>query len=165
MNEAFSNLNDECGKLNGGYFKSMKHNMNNDKITVSVTIDAPVGKVWEYWTTPEHIRKWNQASADWYCPKAENDLKVGGRFSSRMAAKDGSMGFDFSGIYDEVKENKLISYVMDDGRKVAVSFSAKGNQTKIIETFEAERQNALEMQEKGWQAILNNFKTYTEENA
>lgn len=138
--------------------------MANNTITVFATIDAPLHKVWEYWNAPKHIKQWNQASADWHCPRAENDLRAGGKFSSRMEAKDGSMGFDFSGIYDEVKEQEFIKYTIGDGRKVVVLFSTKGNQTHIAETFEAENQNPADMQQNGWQAILNNFKTYTEGN-
>ncbi|HET8573601.1 MAG TPA: SRPBCC family protein [Edaphocola sp.] len=136
--------------------------MSNDQITVSATIHAPIPKVWAYWNDPKHIREWNQASADWHCPKAENDLRAGGKFFSRMEAKDGSMGFDFSGVYDEVKDQEFIKYTMDDGRKVAVSFSANGNQTLVTETFEAENRNPADMQRNGWQAILNSFKAYTE---
>ena len=138
--------------------------MANNKITIFAAIDAPIHKVWEYWNSPEHIKQWNHASADWHCPEAENDLRAGGKFSSRMEAKDGSMGFDFSGIYDEVKEQEFIKYTIGDGRKVVILFSTKGNQTHIAETFEAENQNPADMQQSGWQAILNNFKTYIEEN-
>ena len=138
--------------------------MSDDKITVSATIQAPIQKVWAYWNDPKHIGEWNQASEDWHCPQAENDLRAGGKFSSRMEAKDGSMGFDFSGIYDEVKDQESVKYTMGDGRKVAVSFSANGNQTRVTETFEAETQNSADMQQNGWQAILNSFKAYTEEH-
>lgn len=131
-------------------------------ITVEATINAPVEKVWKLWTSPEHITKWNSASDDWHSPSAENDLRVGGRFTSRMEAKDGSMGFDFGGVYDEVKTNELIKYTMDDERKVSVSFSKEDGKTKVVETFEAEGTNPAEMQRDGWQAILNNFKKYAE---
>lgn len=132
-------------------------------ITVEATILAPVEKVWELWTTPHHIMKWNNASEDWHTPHAENDLRVGGRFVSRMAAKDGSMSFDFGGTYDQVKTNELIAYTMDDGRKTSVVFTKKGNQTYVSETFDAEGENSVEMQRAGWQAILNNFKKYAEQ--
>lgn len=132
-------------------------------ITVEATILAPVEKVWELWTTPHHIMKWNNASEDWHTPHAENDLRVGGRFVSRMAAKDGSMSFDFGGTYDQVKTNELIAYTMDDGRKTSVVFTKKGNQTYVSETFDAEGENSIEMQRAGWQAILNNFKKYAEQ--
>ena len=133
-----------------------------EKITVTTRVKAPVERVWEYWTAPEHIVNWNAASDDWHTPKAANDLRTNGRFSSRMEAKDGSMGFDFGGTYDEVKINELISYTMDDARKVTVTFSTNGKETQIIETFEAEDQNPVGMQREGWQAILDNFKTYAE---
>lgn len=137
---------------------------NKPKITVKTTIEAPVEKVWKYWTAPEHIKKWNYASDDWHTPNAENDLRPGGKFVSRMEAKDGSFGFDFGGIYDEVKENKYIAYTLGDDRKVEITFSANRNETDIEETFEAENQNPIEMQRAGWQAILGNFKKYTETN-
>ncbi|WP_144548273.1 SRPBCC family protein [Bacillus sp. X1(2014)] len=136
---------------------------NNEKITVQSTVHAPVAKVWEYWTEPKHITQWNNASDDWHTPVAENDLKVGGKFLTRMEAKDGSFGFDFGGIYDEVKVNEVISYTMGDGRKVAVTFKGQGNETEVIETFDAETTNPIEMQKAGWQAILDNFKKYTEQ--
>jgi uncharacterized protein YndB with AHSA1/START domain len=136
---------------------------NSKAITVETTINAPVGKVWENWTRPEHITQWNSPSEDWHSPRAENDLRVGGKFTSRMEARDGSMGFDFEGVYDEVDENQNIAYTMSDGRKARVSFSADGNQTKVSETFDPEDQNPIEMQRGGWQAILDNFKKYVEE--
>ena len=135
---------------------------NKTVITVESTINAPVEKVWEYWTKPEHITKWNNASDDWHSPRAENDLRVGGKFMARMEAKDGSMGFDFSGVYDAVTDHEYIEYTMGDGRKVTVNFSGEGNTTKVVESFEAEDTNAVEMQKGGWQSILDNFKKYTE---
>ena len=131
-------------------------------ITVQNTIAAAAEKVWDYWTNPEHITKWNFASDDWHTTRAENDVRVGGNFSCRMEAKDGSFGFDFGGVYDNVRKNELIEYTMGDGRKVHVTFSTSGEQTKIIETFDAETTNPVEMQRGGWQAILDNFKKYTE---
>ena len=133
-------------------------------ITVENTINAPVEKVWAYWSAPEHITKWNNASEDWHSPRAENDLRTGGKFSTRMEAKDGSMGFDFGGTYDEVKTNEVIAYTMSNGRKVVVNFTKEGDQTKVIETFDAEETNPIEMQRGGWQAILDNFKKYVEAN-
>jgi uncharacterized protein YndB with AHSA1/START domain len=132
------------------------------KITVSATINAPVEKVWKLWTTPEDIMQWNNASEDWHTPKAENDLRVGGTFTSRMEAKDGSFGFDFGGVYDVVDTHKRIAYTLGDDRKVEVAFTAQGNTTQVDETFEAESTHSLEMQQGGWQAILNNFKKYAE---
>ncbi|MGN6619404.1 MAG: SRPBCC family protein [Ilyomonas sp.] len=133
-------------------------------ITVESIINAPVQKVWEYWSKPEHITKWNAASDDWHSPRAENDLRTGGKFLSRMEAKDGSFGFDFGGEYTNVKENELIEYIIGDGRKVKVVFTDLGNATKVVESFEAEGTHSEEMQRGGWQAILDNFKKYTEAN-
>jgi uncharacterized protein YndB with AHSA1/START domain len=132
------------------------------KITAEATVNAPVEKVWKIWTTPAHIMKWNNASPDWHTPIAENDLKVGGKFLSRMEAKDGSFGFDFWGIYDEVKTSERITYTLGDDRKVEITFKSHGNTTTVTETFEAENQNSVEMQQAGWQAILNNFKKHAE---
>jgi uncharacterized protein YndB with AHSA1/START domain len=136
--------------------------MANKTITVEATIKAPVEKIWKYWTMPEHIKQWNKTSDDWHTPYAENDVRTGGKFLSRMEAKDKSVGFDFGGVYDEVKDHKLIAYTIGDGRKVKIIFSGDKNETKITETFEAENQNPVEMQRSGWQAILDNFKKYTE---
>ena len=133
-------------------------------ITVTADIAAPVSKVWEYWSAPNHITKWSNASDDWHTPRAENDLRQGGSFLSRMEAKDGSMGFDFGGVYDEVKKHQLITYTMGDGRKVSITFSEDGNTTHIVESFEPESENPEEMQRTGWQAILDNFKKYVEAN-
>lgn len=138
---------------------------NKTNLTVEATVNAPVEKVWEIWTQPEHITKWNSPSDDWHTPSAENDLRVGGRFSSRMEAKDGSFGFDFGGVYDEVKTNEWIAYTFDDGRKVKISFVTNGVTTKVTESFEAEDINPIEMQQGGWQAIIDNFKKYTEAKA
>jgi uncharacterized protein YndB with AHSA1/START domain len=131
-------------------------------ITIRTSVNAPVEKVWETWTKPEHIVKWNNASDDWHTPRAENDVRTGGKFTSRMEAKDGSMGFDFGGVYDKVDLHRLIAYTMDDGRKVEISFTSSGNKTDIVQTFEAESQNSEEMQRTGWQNILDNFKKYSE---
>lgn len=136
--------------------------MEKTVITVENTINAPVEKVWETWTKPEHITQWCNASDDWHAPKAENDVRVGGSFNTRMEAKDGSFGFDFGGVYDAVRNNEYIEYTMGDGRKVQISFTPQGNETKLVESFEAESENPIEMQKGGWQAILNNFKKYTE---
>ncbi|MEP6847024.1 MAG: SRPBCC family protein [Panacibacter sp.] len=136
---------------------------NKTVITVESTINAPVQKVWEYWTNPEHITHWNYASEDWHTPRAENDLRVGGKFVSRMEAKDGSFGFEFGGVYDAVTTNEYIAYTLSDGRMVEVTFIAQGGITKVAESFEAETENPIEMQRGGWQAILDNFKKYTEE--
>ncbi len=138
--------------------------MSNEKnpITVETTVHVPVEKAWQYWTTPEHITQWNNASEDWFTPRAENDLQVGGKFIYRMEAKDGSFAFDFKGSYDEIKTNKLLVYSIADGRKVNVTFTANDEETRVTETFEPESTNSVEMQQAGWQAILDNFKKYTE---
>jgi len=112
----------------------------------------------------EHITKWNSASEDWHTPRATNDLRTGGKFTSRMEAKDGSVGFDFGGTYSEVKPNQRIAYTMDDGRKVSITFSGDNKSTKVVESFEAESVNSTELQRGGWQSILDNFKKYTESN-
>ena len=133
-------------------------------ITVEATVKAPVEKVWKYWNEPKHIMKWAFASDDWHAPYADNDLKVNGKFKTTMAAKDGSFSFDFEGVYTKVQENKTIDYTMADGRKTKITFSGKGNETKVVESFEPESENPHDMQKGGWQAILNNFKKYTETN-
>lgn len=131
-------------------------------ITIQASVNAPVAKVWERWNTPEHVVQWNSPSPDWHTPVAQNDLKPGGAFTYRMEAKDGSFGFDFGGVYDEVKNNELLTYTLGDGRKVEIVFKAEGDVTHIVEKFEAETQNTVEMQQAGWQAILDNFKQYAE---
>lgn len=137
---------------------------NSNTIIVEAAILAPVEVVWQYFTDPEHVVHWNNASPDWHTPKAENDLQVGGKFSYIMAAKDGSSSFDFWGVYDTIKENQLLSYTMGDGRKATITFISVGDDTKIIETFEPENENPIEMQKGGWQSILDNFRKYVEEN-
>jgi len=131
-------------------------------ITVEALIKAPIEEIWKYWNEPMHITQWCNASDDWHAPYAENDLKVDGKFKTTMAAKDGSFSFDFEGVYTNIQKDKVIEYTILDGRKVRITFSAQGDQVKVIETFEAETINPLEMQRGGWQAILDNFKKYTE---
>lgn len=133
-----------------------------NRITVETIVKSPVEKVWKSWNEPEHIMNWCHASDDWHAPASTNDIRTGGTFSTTIAAKDGSYSFDFGGVYDNVKEHELIQYTMGDGRKVEVIFTREGNDTKVVETFEAESTNPLEMQRIGWQAILDNFKKYTE---
>lgn len=132
------------------------------KITVSITTPITLEKAWEVWANPEHIVNWNFASDDWCAPRASNDLKIGGTFSYRMEAKDGSFGFDLNGTYTNVKPLELIEYSLEDNRKVSILFESKDNETHIIQTFEAENQNPLEMQQFGWQAIMNHYKLYAE---
>ncbi len=132
-------------------------------ITVQAIINSPIETVWKNWNTPEDIQAWCHASETWECPHAENDLVVGGKFLSRMAAKDGSVSFDFCGIYTEVLPLELIAYKIEDGRTVQITFEKiSDNETKVTETFDPETENPAEMQQAGWQAILDNFKTYTE---
>lgn len=133
-------------------------------ISIETTIKAPVKKVWEYWTAPQHILQWNHASDDWHCPAAINDVKEGGTFSITMAAKDGSFSFVFGGVYEAVKEYERLEYTITDGRKVQVLFTARDNETKVMENFEAETTHPIAMQQSGWQSILNNYKIYTENN-
>jgi uncharacterized protein YndB with AHSA1/START domain len=135
---------------------------NATTITVQATVNVPVEKVWDYWNKPEHITRWCHASDDWHAPRSENDLRSGGKFSTTMAAKDGSYSFDFGGTYDKVEQNKCIEYTIGDGRKVTIDFIPEQNTTTVKETFEAEKTNSLEMQRSGWQAILDNFKKYAE---
>lgn len=132
------------------------------RISVGINVDVPIYKAWELWTTPEHITKWNNASNDWHTTYAVNDLRKGGKFLCRMEAKDKSAGFDFEGVYDDVKINQLIEYTMPDGRKVKVVFTDHGDETRIAETFETEEENPIDLQRDGWQSILDNFKRYAE---
>lgn len=140
----------------------MNKETGNTKITVQATINAPVKKVWDYWTDAKHIIHWNNASDNWHTPRAVNDLRVGGKFLSRMEARDGSMGFDFIGEYLDVKPHKFIEYELEDGRNVKITFKPDENFTTVTEVFEAETENTAELQQTGWQAILNNFKKYVE---
>ena len=133
-------------------------------ITVQRTINASIEKVWEFWTLPEHITKWAFASPDWHSPCAENDLTEGGKFTTTMAAKDGSVSFDFWGEYTLIKQNEAIQYTMGDGRKAEITFKQTSNGVEIIESFDPESENPEEMQRGGWQAILDNFKSYVEQN-
>lgn len=138
--------------------------MENKEITVEVLVPLPVEKVWQLWTSPEHITKWNFASPDWHSPEAANDLRLGGKFKYRMEARDKSTGFDFEGEYVEIAPHKKILYKMDDGRKVEIIFKPIDNATYIEETFEPEQDNSRELQKHGWQAILENFRNYAEKH-
>ena len=137
--------------------------MNHPKITVQTTVNAEANKVWDYYTNPNHIIRWNFADPSWHCPGAENDMRIGGTYKARMEAKDGSFGFDFEAVYTEILEGKNLSYEFG-GRKAMVQFNDLGKQTEVIVTFDAEDENPIEMQKNGWQAILQNFKIYTEHN-
>lgn len=131
-------------------------------VTVETTVHAPIDTVWRCWTEPEHIIQWNAASSDWHTPRATTDLRVGGRFTSRMEAKDGSVGFDFEGVFTTVEPNALLAYAIADGRTVTVAFETCEDGTNVKEIFDAEDENPIEMQRQGWQAILDNFKRHAE---
>ncbi len=134
-------------------------------ITIETTVTVPVERAWETWTRPEHIIGWAHAGNDWHCPRAENEVRQGGRFLTRMESVDGKVGFDFTGTYTEVVPLSLIAYTMDDKRTATVAFERlNGNETKVVETFETEMENSEERQREGWQSILNNYKKYTETN-
>ena len=135
-----------------------------EPITIETNIKATQQKVWDYYNEPKHIINWNFAHESWCCPSSENDLKVGGKFKNRMEAKDGSFGFDLNGFFDEIKSNELLKYHLEDDRKVEVTFVQNRDVVDVVQIFEPESQNPLEMQEQGWKAILDNFKTYTENN-
>ena len=132
------------------------------RITVNATVNSPVAKVWEAWNTPADIMQWNAADPSWHTPSSENDLRTGGHFKNRMEAKDGSFGFDFEGIYDQVELHKEITYTMGDGRKATTLFVEQDGKTNIQTTFDAETENDPELQKQGWQAILDNFVKYVE---
>ena len=136
--------------------------MESKKVTVQVIVNSIVENVWKCWTTENDILKWNHASDDWHTTKVVNDLKIGGEFSYRMEARDGSFGFDFGGRYDAVVEQKLLGYILGDGRKVIIEFKTNNQVTTVIQTFDAENENPIEMQQAGWQSIMNNFKKYVE---
>lgn len=137
-------------------------NTSRKTITISAVVHAPIETVWNCWTAPEHIMNWAFASDDWEAPKAENDVRVGGRFLTTMAAKDGSFSFDFTGTYTSVDEHAVIEYDIDDGRHVSVKFDEQPDGVHVTETFAMEGENTEEKQREGWQAILNNFAKYTE---
>jgi uncharacterized protein YndB with AHSA1/START domain len=132
-----------------------------DKIKIKAIIVATREKVWNFYTNPDHITKWNFADPSWHCPTAFNDFKIGGRYLARMEAKDGSFGFDFEAIYTEINQGKGFTYEFD-GRQVTVEFIEENQQTEVIVTFDPETENPIELQRNGWQAILDNFKKYTE---
>lgn len=133
-----------------------------EKIKVETLISAPVSKVWECWTLPEHIVCWNFASTDWHCPEATNDLRPGGKFNYTMASRDGEMSFGFEGIYDVVDRPNRIAFTLMDGRKVEIDFKEVDGKTRVTEVFEAESMNAPELQRAGWQSILDNFKIHVD---
>jgi uncharacterized protein YndB with AHSA1/START domain len=134
-----------------------------DKITIKATVSADKQKVWDYYTQPEHIIKWNFADPSWHCPTATNDLKVGGRYLARMEAKDGSFGFDFDAVYNEINHGESFTYEFGE-RFAVVEFNEVNGQTEVTITFDPETENSIDLQKQGWQAILDNFKKYTETN-
>lgn len=133
------------------------------RITVFALVNKPVAHVWKIWTEPAHIMQWCAASDDWHCPKATNDPRTGGKFSSTMAARDGSFSFDFGGVYDDVQLHKRIAYTLGDGRSCEILFTEENGGTRVVESFDAESQNPVEMQRGGWQAILDRFKKHAEQ--
>jgi len=135
------------------------------KIEIESKINAELDRVWEYWTKPEHITKWNKASEDWLCPNAENDLKEGGKFKYRMESQDGKVGFDFAGTYKEVREKEKLTYELEDGRNAEVTFSEEDGNVMIKEILDTEDDNPVDQQEQGWKSILQSFKGYTEEQS
>ena len=135
--------------------------MDTKKIKVSTTINTPVEKVWDSYTNPKHIVNWNFADPDWHCPGAENDTRVGGTYKARMEARDGSFGFDFEAVYTEITKGKHFTYEFG-GRIATVQFKDEGNQTLVTVSFDPESENPVDLQKAGWQAILDNFKKYTE---
>lgn len=136
--------------------------MNTTKISINTTVLGSVQKAWEYYTNPIHIVKWNFASPDWQCPTASNNMQVGGRYTARMEAKDGSVGFDFEATYKEIVPHERFTFTLDDGREVIVVFTPNGEETEVNVVFDAESENPIEMQKAGWQAILDNFEDYIE---
>lgn len=136
--------------------------MDTNKIKVATSIGAPVDKVWEQYTRPEHITQWNFADPSWHCPRAGNDLRKGGKYTARMEARDGSFGFDFEATYEEVVDREKLHYTLVDGREAITTFEPKGQTTLVTTHFDPEDQNSREMQQQGWQAILDNFKNHVE---
>lgn len=137
--------------------------MTTEKITIKATVSADKQKVWDYYTKPDHITKWNFADPSWHCPTATNDMKVGGRYVARMEAKDGSFGFDFDAVYREINQVNSFTYEFG-GRLATVDFKEIEGKTEVIVTFDPETENPIELQRNGWQAILDNFKKYAETN-
>jgi uncharacterized protein YndB with AHSA1/START domain len=135
------------------------------QITIETTINAPMDRVWDAWTTPNDITEWNFAIEEWCCPNAKLDFKVGGNFAYRMEAKDGSTGFNFAGKFIAIDAHKSIEYVLGDDRKVAIDFLDTGEGIRVVETFEADDEYSAEQQRQGWQSILNNFKKYVEKSS
>ncbi|RPA69356.1 activator of HSP90 ATPase [Cyclobacteriaceae bacterium YHN15] len=138
--------------------------MSSEKITIEAIVNTDVAKTWQYYNQPQHIVNWNFASEDWCCPKVETDFMAGGKYLARMEAKDGSFGFDFEAVFDEILEPKKVAYTMTDGRKAEIKFKEVDGRTQVKIQFDPEQTNSRELQQNGWQAILNNFKKYVESN-
>jgi uncharacterized protein YndB with AHSA1/START domain len=134
----------------------------NNPIEISTEVFVPVSTAWEFWCNPKHVMGWNFAADTWHCPRAENELEEGKQFNDELAARDGSITFDFIGTFDRIIPEELLQITLGDGRKMEVHFEATEQGCKVLERFEPESENSREMQEMGWQAILNNFKSYTE---
>lgn len=135
--------------------------MAQEKITVRSILSVNKEKAWEYYTQPQHIMNWNFADPSWHCPSAINELVVGGRYLARMEAKDGSMGFDFDATYTEVNPQESFTYALGN-RIVTVEFKDLNDNTEVIVTFDPDKDHPSDFQKSGWQAILDNFKKYTE---
>ena len=156
----YSVTGEKAGNFN---FQKIEY-MSFTKITIQATILADLDKAWAYYTEPTHIIQWNFASDDWHCPRASNDLVVGGKFNSRMEAKFGDIGFDFEGTYTEVVPKERFTYKLADEREVSIQFIEKEECTQLVVIFDAETENPVELQQQGWQTILNQYKKYTEAN-
>ncbi|MFN7833478.1 MAG: SRPBCC family protein [Bacteroidota bacterium] len=138
--------------------------MDTTKITIQAVVAADRQKVWNCYTQPEHITKWNFATDTWHCPAASNDMRVGGKYLARMEAKDGSFAFDFEAVYNEIVDGEKFTYTMPDNREIQVSFEQTDDKTRVTVTFDPENVNPVDLQRDGWQSILDNFKRYAEEN-
>ncbi|MEY4204677.1 MAG: hypothetical protein RL013_2381 [Bacteroidota bacterium] len=138
--------------------------MDTTKITIQAVVAADRQKVWNCYTQPEHITKWNFATDTWHCPAASNDMRVGGKYLARMEAKDGSFAFDFEAVYNEIVDGEKFTYTMPDNREIQVSFEKMDDKTRVTVTFDPENVNPVDLQRDGWQSILDNFKRYAEEN-
>lgn len=136
--------------------------MEAEKIIISTNVNAKIEKVWQYYNQAEHIVNWNFASDDWCCPKVETDLRVGGKYLARMEAKDGSFGFDFEAVFDEIRQPEWVAYTMDDGREAEIEFKEEGEKSLVKISFDPDQSHSRQMQQDGWQAILDNFKKYVE---
>lgn len=136
--------------------------MNTQKININARIRTPIATSWERWTNPDHITQWNFATPAWHCPRATNELQPGGRYYARMEARDGSVGFDFEGVYDVVTDYQHLRYTLANGRQVDTRFAEADGATIISLSVDAESENPIDMQREGWQAILDNFKSYAE---